>query len=513
MAKEPEQATEATLPEEHVEEQVIDRSAALQKTADYRKKIYDGLPKASRDGFDDWWEALVEEVTRDDFVVEGTMLRSLERRIEEIDQQMSEQLAALLHHEEFQSLEGTWRGLKRFVTNTMTQKGVLEIEVLNCTKDELTDDQSDAGVPHKSKLYEKTYQDTFNKFGGVPYGILVADFEWTRNPKDIATLKKLAKTVSASHTSLITAPGPELFGYDSWEHLKGTDTQDYANIFMGAECIEWRDFRETDESRYLTMAMPRTMARLPYGQQHDQIKEFDFEEFSLGEADEAIEQAHEKFCWSNAAYALAERITEAFFVWGWTTAIRGVEGGGMMHDLPIYKYKSPDGDTKVKCPTEFSLNFEQSFALSNQGFMPISYYLETNRAVFDGGQTTHKPRDVVEDDAQESENLSARLPYMLAASRVSHFLKAIAHDKIGDFVERDECERWLTNWITTYVDTSEGPTKEQKARRPFQSAKVKVSKVPGDAGVYHAEIQIRPWIQLERLTADVTLVSDIETGN
>ena len=487
-------------------------AAALERTQQERSQIEGKLSTVNRRGFDEWWAALISEVTASDFKFDGTALRSVENRIAEIDEQMSVQLAAIMHHPEFQKLEGTWRGLHRLVINTEIKKGELEIHVLNCSKDDLADDFAKAGKPHNSELYKKTVRGAYQVFGGVPFGILIGDYEWTRHPADIAVLTDLAKVASASHTCVITSPSPKLFGFDTWESLNGLNTNDFADIFQSPECIEWRNFRELQESRYITMTMPRTLARLPFGngESNTKIKEFHFEEFPLGEKGENIEVPHSKFCWSNSAFALGERITESFFVWGWTTAIRGVENGGLVRDLPLYKYVSPKGDTRVKSPAELVMDFEQEYALSNQGFCPLQYYLEKNYSVFAGGQTAHKPREVVEVAAQESENLSARLPYLLAVSRVSHYLKAIAHDKVGSFLERTGCQLWLNNWIMNYVDRSENPTDEIKRRRPFKSAEVFVSDKPGDPGFYEVKILLAPWIQFEGMTADMTLVGDIE---
>ena len=486
--------------------------AALAATKSERDAVKKKLPKARTKGLDEWWNALIEVATRDDFKLDGTALRAVDNRIAEIDAQISEQLAAVMHHEEFQTLEGTWRGLKRFVNNTEVKKGELEVHVLNCSKDDLADDFKRAGKPHESELYKKMVRETYQTFGGVPFGILVGDYQWSGHPAEIATLKDFAKVASASHTSIITSPSPDLFGYDSWESLKGLTGNDFANILEGPECIEWRNFRELDESRYVTMAMPRTMSRLPYGngKSNEKVKEFRFEELPLGEDEENIEAPHSSFCWSNAAYALGERITESFFVWGWTTSIRGVENGGCVRDLPLYKYVSPNGDTKVKCPSEIEIDHMQEYALSGQGFAPLEYYLEKNFSVFAGGQTAKKPEELQEEDAQASANLSARLPYMLAVSRVTHFLKAIAHDKVGSFLERTEAEKWLNNWVRSYVDLSENPSDNIKRKKPFKKADIQVRDKPGDPGFYEVEVLLEPWIQFEGMTTNMTLVADIE---
>jgi type VI secretion system protein ImpC len=487
-------------------------TAGLAATQKSRDKIRGYVPAAQQDKFDDWWEALIGEVTAQDFKFSGTAMRSVDQRIEEIDQQISRQLREVMHHPEFQKLEGTWRGLQRFVNNTEIQKGELEVHVMNCSKETLAEEFENAGQPHKSEFYKKMVRGTYQVFGGVPFGVVVADYEWSEHPRDVKTLSDFAKVASISHTSILTSPSPALLGKDSFDAIKGLDTQNFADIFERPECIEWRNFRESHESRYVTMAMPRYMARLPYGNGKSNIKvdDFHFEEFELSEDGENQEQPNSKFCWSNAAYALAERVTESFFVWGWTTAIRGVENGGLVRELPLYKYTSARGDTRVHCPTELVLDFEQEFALSNQGMCPLQYYLDKNYAVFAGGQTARKPRKVVEEAAQASENLSARLPYILAVSRVIHFCKAIAHDKVGSFLERTDAEKWLNDWIRQYVDNGANPSDEIKRKKPFKQAKIVVRDKPGDPGFYEVEVLLAPWIQFEGMTANFTMVADVE---
>jgi type VI secretion system protein ImpC len=476
-----------------------------------RDKVGQKLTKEAKKRLehDGWWEALIDQITRADKKLEGTSIRWLEKRIGEIDAEMSEQLAAIMHHDEFQKLEGTWSGLRHLVTNTNTKPDELYIDVLNCSKEELAQDMRD-NTPHLSDLYRKTYSESYGTAGGVPHGILVGDYSWVNHPQDIYTLKQVAKVASASHTPFLTSPSPEFFGFDSFQQLDGQNNETLANILSQAHYIEWNELREMEESRYLVMAMPRLLARLPYGGATNAVKEFDFEEVRRGPNGELIEVPHNEFCWMNAAYALAERITYAYWCYGWTTAIRGDRNGGRVDGLPVYKYRSKSGDLKVKCPTEINLNFNQDFAASNLGFYPIMHVKETNGARFEGGQTVQKPQQYVENAANESAQLSARLPYILAASRVAHYLKKMAHEHIGSFKQREDCERWLNDWIKQYVLDDDNPPDTAKASHPFRSASVEVMEVPGDKGVYHSTIRIVPWVMLERLTADITLVGELD---
>lgn len=467
------------------------------------------LTKEGKKRFDSWWTELIDQITKGDLKFSGTSLRSIDARIKEIDAQMSEQLAAIMHHEDFQKLEGTWSGLRHLVMKTNTDPKELYIDILNCSKDELMQDMRD-NTPHLSDLYRKTYSDAYNMAGGVPHGILVGDYTWVNHPQDIFTLKQLSKVASASHTPFLTSPSAEFFGFDSFEQLDGQNNETLANILSQNHYVEWNELREMEESRYLVMAMPRVLARLPYGEKTDSVKEFGYEEVKCGPNGEPIEVPHEQFCWMNAAYVLAERITYAYWCYGWTTAIRGDLNGGRVDGLPVYKYQSKSGDLKVKCPTEINLNWNQDYAASNLGFYPLIHVKETNNARFEGAQTVQKPQQYVERDANESAQLSARLPYILAASRVAHYLKRMAHDHIGSFKQREDCEKWLNNWIIQYVLDDDNPSDTAKASHPFRAAQVIVHEVPGQPGEYSSTIKIAPWIMLERLTADITLVGELD---
>jgi type VI secretion system protein ImpC len=478
-----------------------------------KEKVTQKLPKAAKERFerDGWWEALIAQVTAPDKKLEGTSIRWLEKRIGEIDAELSEQLAAIMHHDEFQKLEGTWSGLRHLVINTNTDPKELYIDILNCSKDELAQDMRD-NSPHLSDLYRKTYSDSYNMAGGVPHGILVGDYTWINHPSDIFTLKQVAKVASASHTPFLTSPSAEFFGFDSFLKLDGQNNETLANILSQDHYIEWNELREMEESRYLVMAMPRVLARLPYGDKTNAVKEFGYEEVRRGSNGELIEVPHNEFCWMNAAYVLAERITYAYWSFGWTTAIRGDLNGGRVDGLPMYKFQSKAGDLKVKCPAEINLNWNQDYAASNLGFYPLIHVKGENNARFEGGQTVQKPQQYVENAANESAQISARLPYILAASRLAHYLKRMAHDHIGSFKECSDCERWLNDWVMQYVLDDDNPSDSAKASHPFRKAKVVVQEIPGDKGAYHSSIHVQPWVMLEKLEADITLVGTVDPG-
>jgi len=519
-----EQAPDVAVPAEQTTEAASPFAAMIEAT---KEKVHRELTSTDKKKQDGWWGSVVEGATAGDIKFKGTAVRSIDDRIKMIDAEMSEQLAVIMHHEEFQKLEGTWAGLRQFVYNTNTDPNDLFIDVFNCSKEELLDDMRN-NEPHLSDLHRQTYTDSFGTAGGVPHGILVGDYQFTNHPDDIFTLKQVTKVASLSHTPFLTSPGPGMFGFDSWQQLESQNNETMANIFADEVYTEWNELREMEDSRYLVMAMPRVLSRLPYGENTNSVKEFGFEEVkrrNLANKDdpdqesyrqggskdyEAIEVANDQFTWMNAAYSLAERITNAFWEYGWTTAIRGEENGGKVEGLPTYAYKATSGDTRVKCPTEINLSWNQDLKLSDLGFYGLVHVKGTNGARFEGGQTVQKPQEYVEDDANANAKLSARLPYILAASRLAHYLKKMAHDHIGTFKERDECEKWLHNWVHQYVLNQDGASDKVKATYPFRAAKVVVEEVPGDKGVYHATIEVQPWIMLESLTANISMVGELD---
>jgi type VI secretion system protein ImpC len=254
--------------------------------------------------------------------------------------------------------------------------------------------------------------------------------------------------------------------------------------------------------------MPRVLSRLPYGQATNPIEEFAYEEAPMQGA-KTRAMPHDHFTWMNSAYAMAARLTASFAETGFCTAIRGAENGGKVENLPNYNFTSDEGDLDVKCPTEIAIGDRREKELSDLGFLPLCFYKSTDYAVFFGSQTAQKPKKYNTADATSNAALSARLPYIMATSRFAHFLKVIARDKIGSFMEREDCEKWLNDWIATYVNSNEKAGPEMKAKFPLREAQIKVQEVPGKPGSYQAVALLRPWLQMEELTASMRLVARI----
>jgi type VI secretion system protein ImpC len=288
---------------------------------------------------------------------------------------------------------------------------------------------------------------------------------------------------------------------ETWQEL--ANPRDLTKIFTNTEYASWRSLRESEDSRYIGLAMPRFLARLPYGAKTNPVEEFDFEEDTAG-AD------HKKYAWANSAYAMATNINRSFKLFGWCTTIRGVESGGIVEDLPVHTFPTDDGGVDMKCPTEIAISDRREAELAKNGFMPLVHRKNSDLAAFIGAQSLQKPQEYYDPDATANANLSARLPYLFACCRFAHYLKCIVRDKIGSFKEREDMERWLNSWINNYIDGDpRNSSQETKARKPLAAAEVVVEEVEGNPGYYTSKFFLRPHYQLEGLTVSLRLVSKL----
>ncbi len=451
-------------------------------------------------------KTLVEQALSGTVTFDKNLTRTFERAIAAIDRKLSTQLNAIMHDPKFLKLEGTWRGLNYLVMNSETGTA-LKIRVLNASKRDLTRDLTKAVEFDQSQLFKKIYENEFGTPGGEPYGALIGDYEWNNHPDDIETLRLMSNIAAGAFAPFITAAGPGMFGFKDYTEL--SKPRDLAKIFDTVEYMKWRSFRDSEDSRFVNMVMPRVISRLPYGAATKPIDEFNFEEAPYDEAGVARPMGHHDYCWSNAAYVMGARLTDAFAKYGFCTAIRGAEGGGKVENLPSHIFTSDDGDIDSKCPTEIGITDRREFELSNQGFLPLCHYKNTDYAVFFGAQSAQKPKKYDRPEATANAAISARLPYMMATSRFAHYLKVMARDKIGSFMEASNVESWLNRWIQNYVNSNENAGQEMKARFPLREAKVEVKEIPGKPGSYNAVAYLRPWLQMEELTTSMRMVARV----
>ncbi len=447
-------------------------------------------------------QTLAEQVLAEAHVVSDDAVETIEGIIAEIDRKLTEQINLILHHEEFQQLEGSWRGLHYLVNNTETDE-MLKIRVMNLSKQELgkTLRKYKGTAWDQSPVFKKIYEEEYGQFGGEPFGCLIGDYHFDHTPPDVELLSGMAQIAAAAHAPFITGAAPALMQMESWQEL--ANPRDLSKIFLTPEYASWRSLRESDDARYIGLAMPRFLARLPYGARTDPVDEFDFEE-------DTESARHDRYTWSNSAYAMGANINRAFKMYGWTTRIRGVESGGAVEGLPTHTFPTDDGGVDMKCPTEIAISDRREAELAKNGFMPLLHRKNSDFAAFIGAQSLQRPLEYDDADATANANLAARLPYLFASCRFAHYLKCIVRDKIGSFKERIDMERWLNSWIEKYVEINPATASEQdKARKPLAAAEVVVSDIEGNPGYYSAKFFLRPHYQLEGLTVSLRLVSKL----
>ena len=391
------------------------------------------------------------------------------------------------------------------VNNTETDEQ-LKIRVMNISKAELgkTLKRYKGTNWDQSPLFKKIYEEEYGQFGGEPFGCLVGDYHFDQSAPDVELLAEMAKVSAAAMAPFITGASPTLMQMDSWQEL--ANPRDLTKIFSTPEYAAWRSLRESDDAKYLGLAMPRFLSRLPYGAKTNPVEAFNFEE-DTGSAD------HSKYTWANAAYAMATNINRSFKEFGWCSRIRGIESGGAVENLPTHSFPTDDGGVDMKCPTEVAIADRREAELAKAGFMPLIHRKNSDFAAFIGAQSLQKPAEYDDPDATSNANLAARLPYLFATCRFAHYLKCIVRDKIGSFKERDDMQRWLQDWILQYVDGDPAHSSENtKARKPLAAAEVVVEEIEGNPGYYSSKFFLRPHYQLEGLTVSLRLVSKLPSA-
>ena len=491
------------------EEQKVEAEAAAEVAAEEESLLSQAIgatKQTERSQAEDLLRTLTEQALEGTVTWSKNLTATFNKAIEAIDTKLSEQLAVIMHAPEFRKLEGTWRGMHYLVMNSETSSS-LKLKMINIPKKELFKDLDKAVEFDQSQMFKKLYENEFGMPGGEPYGALIGDYEFTNHPEDIDLLSNMSNVAAAAFCPFISAADHKLMGLENWTEL--SKPRDLEKIFESVEYTRWRSYRESDDSRFVTLTLPRVLARLPYGANTKPIEEFGFEEAPDDAQGRPQALAHDDYCWMNASYVLGARLTDAFAKYGWCTAIRGAEGGGKVEGLPAHVFTSDDGDPDLKCPTEIGITDRRENELSNLGFLPLCHYKNTDYAVFFGAQSTQKPKIYDRPEATANAAISARLPYMMATGRFAHYLKVMARDKIGSFMEASDAEAWLNRWILNYVNGNPDSGQEMKAKYPLAEAKIKVEEVPGKPGAYNAVAWLRPWLQMEELTASLRMVARI----
>lgn len=454
---------------------------------------------SARERGKDLIKEFVHQILQGAMTVSKDTETTINARLAQIDKLISAQLNEILHHPQFQKLEASWRGLKYLLDQSETND-MMKVKILNATKRELLRDLQLAAEFDQSAFFKKVYEEEFGVFGGAPFGALIGDFEFGRGPEDIELLERISQVAASAHAPFLSAGSADLLNLESFTQIGGV--RDMGKIFDSTEYAKWKSFRQSEDSRYVGLAMPHVLMRLPYGRDTKQVEAFNYEEGVDG-AD------HKKYLWGNAAYALGARLTNAFSKYGWCAAIRGVEGGGLVEGLPAHTFRTDEGDIALKCPTEVAITDRREKELADQGLIPLVHCKNTDYAAFFSVQSCQKPKKYDKEAANANARLSAQLPYILAMSRFAHYLKAMMRDKIGSFMSRYDCERFLNQWINHYVCADDDASQSVKAELPLREARIEVAEVAGKPGVYRAIAFLRPHYQLDELSVSLRLVADL----
>jgi type VI secretion system protein ImpC len=492
-------SSEAQKAAQQGSEQTLESTGLLDQIVEEGKLARD---PASRERGKNLVKEFVAQVLDGAMTVSKDAEAMINARIAQIDHLVSLQLNEVLHAPPFQKLEGSWRGLKYLMDQSETSDK-LKIKILNVTKKELLRDLQRAPEFDQSALFKKVYEEEYGVFGGAPFGALIGDYEFGRGPEEIELLEKIAQVASAAHAPFLSAASPEMVNLDSFTAIDAP--RDMAKIFDSSEYAKWKSFRASEDSRYVGLTLPHVLMRLPYGKNGASVEAFNYEEGVDG-------TDHSKYLWGNAAYALGARLTQAFAMYGWCAAIRGVEGGGLVEGLPTHNFTTDSGDVALKCPTEAPITDRREKELADQGFIPLVHCKGTDYAAFFSVQSAQKAKVYDLDSANANARLSTQLPYIFAVSRFAHYLKSMMRDKIGSFMSRTDCERFLNQWIVNYVTPDDTASPSVKASHPLRDAKIEVSEVPGKPGVYRAVSFLRPHFMLDELSVSLRLVAELPAG-
>ena len=488
-------AEKAKQEEAQVEEQVQELNLLDQILTEGRL----ARDEFQRESAKDMIAEFVGQVMSGQLTMSKNMDVAINARIAEIDRLVTAQMNEIMHHEDFQKLEGSWRGIHHLVKNSLTGTQ-LKIRVMSISKKELLKDFERALEFDQSNMFKKIYEEEYGTFGGAPYGALIGDYEFGNHPQDMALLESISGVAAAANAPFISAASAGMFGWDTFSEM--SEVRDVSKIFDRTEYMKWRSFRESEDSRYVGLTLPHVLGREPYGAATKPTETFRFEEDVDG-------KDHKKYLWTNAAYAMATRLTEAFSMHGWCVAIRGVEGGGLVDGLPTHTFATDEGEIAMKCPTEVAITDRREKEFSDNGFIPLVHCKNTDYAAFFATQSCQKPKKYDTDEANANARLSTQLQYIFAVSRFAHYLKSMMRDKIGSYMSREEASLFLNRWIKNYVLANDVAPASQKAKFPLREARVDVAEVPGKPGVYRAIAFLRPHFQLDELSVSLRLVAEL----
>jgi type VI secretion system protein ImpC len=420
---------------------------------------------------------------------------AVDQMVAEIDRKLSAQINEILHDEGFQKLESAWRSVKFLVDRTDFRQNI-KIEVLNASKQELLEDFEDSPEVVRSGLYESVYTDEYGQFGGEPVGAMIANYDFGPSAPDVKLLRYTASVAAMAHAPFISAASPEFFGVDSFEELP--HLKDLQAVFEGPKYAKWNSFRESEDSRYVGLTLPRFLLRLPYAPESNPVQSFSFTEDAA--------EGTRNYLWGNTAFAFASRLSASFANYRWCPNIIGPQSGGTVDDLPLHLFETL-GQTQAKIPTEVLVSDRREFELAEQGFIALTMRKDSDNAAFFSANSVQKPKFFGSTpEAKQAElnyRLGSELPYIFIISRLAHYVKVLQRENIGSWKSKTELETELNNWLKQYISDQDNPSADVRSRRPLRRAQITVEDVEGEAGWFRVKMSVQP--HFKYMGADFTL--------
>jgi type VI secretion system ImpC/EvpB family protein len=448
-----------------------------------------------------WW--LLRSGVTDARPARQQVVRILVRDLARLDVLLNRQVNAILHHPDFQAMEVSWRGL-RYLVELAAEVENVKVRLLSVTWRELVKDNDRALEFDQSHLFRKVYSEEFGSPGGEPYGLLLGDYALRPRPDDIATLSGLAAVAAAAFAPFVAGAHPALLDLEGFWELERP--RNLAQTFTQPEYLKWRVLRETEDSRFAGLVLPRILLRLPYDDTGPPRADgFPFRE-EVGAPDRS------QYLWGNAVYAFGAVVIQAFGDSGWFADIRGVRPGrsgfGLVSGLPVHTFTTDKDGVAPKSSTDVMLTEFQEKELAELGFIPLCHCPGTDLAAFFSNQSLQRSKTYDREVGTVNARLSAMLQYVLCVSRFAHYLKVMARDKVGATADPASCETYLQKWLHRYT-VSNASDEATRAKYPLREARVEVTEAPGKPGSFQCKIHLQPHTQLDQVMASIRLVTEL----
>lgn len=446
-------------------------------------------------------QVFIDLVAKSSHPIERIDKALLDSYIAQIDATISRQLDTILHHGRFQEIESAWRGLK-FLVDRCDIRSNVKVELLDCSKEDLQDDFEEAPETIQTGLYKHVYIDEYDTPGGEPVSAVVANYVFDSSAQDVALLSEVSRVAASAHAPFLASVGSRFFGKESIDDLP--KIHDLTNYMEKAEYLRWKGFRETEDARYVGLTLPRFLLRLPYGSTSNPVRTFNYEESVGGER-------HGNYLWGNSVFAFAGNMARSFAKNGWAVNIRGPEAGGKVEGMPVHLYDAGKG-LQAKIPSEILIPETRELEFANLGFIPLSYYKNSDFACFFSANSVQKAAEYSTAEATANSRINARLPYIFLVSRIAHYLKVLQRENIGSSKSRQVLEKELNDWIQTLVTKMKDPEPDLIATHPLKDGQVVVSEIAENPGYFSVSLFIMPHFQIEGVDVRLSLVAQMPTG-